>query len=213
MGALAKDMTLAVRKRNDWVFEITKMAGSPFLSLLFRTRREGAAFVPRKEGFVLLPKHQRWEDIPLLALASPKPLTFVAKSELFTNPVKAWFIASLGGIPLNRTHPMESRWSLRTMMGLLKRGEGLVIFPEGTYYRNRMGPGRPGLVRMIDSRFAVPFIPVGINYRREMLRTRVLIRFGRPLYRESGLSPQAFLDQIMVAIARLSDLHQAGGPG
>ena len=183
------------------------------MSALFRTKREGAAFLPQKEGFILLPKHQRWEDIPLLALATPRPLTFVAKSELFTTQVKAWFIASLGGIPLNRTHPMESRQSLRAMMGLLKEGEGVVVFPEGTYYRNRVGPGRPGLVRMIGSRFPGPFVPVGINYRREVPRTRVLIRFGRPLYSEPGVSPQAFLEEIMTAIGRLSDLHHTGGPG
>jgi len=175
--------------------------------------REGTDFLPQREGFILLPKHQRWEDIPLLALASPRPLTFVAKAELFNHPVKAWLIASLGGIPLNRARPMESRQSLRTVTGLLKRGEGVVVFPEGTYYRNRMGPGQPGLVRMLGSRSAVPFIPVGIHYTRQGLRTRVLIRFGKPLYKEPGTSPQAFLDQAMTAIGRLSGLHHASGPG
>lgn len=206
-------MTFALHKRNDWVFQFTRVAGTLFLSALFRRQSKGAAFLPEKEGFILLPKHQRWEDIPLLALATPRPLTFVAKSELFTNPLKTWFIASLGGIPLNRTRPMESRQSIRAMMGLLKRGEGIVVFPEGTYYRNRVGPGRLGLVRMIGSRIAVPFIPVGINYRREIFRTRVLICFGKPLYKKPGVSPQAFLAQIMKAIGRLSDLHHAGGPG
>jgi 1-acyl-sn-glycerol-3-phosphate acyltransferase len=101
---------------------------------------------------------------------------------------------------------MESRQSLRAMMDLLQRGEGIAIFPEGTYYKNRMGPGRSGLVRLIGSRVRAPFVPVGINYKREKRRTRVRVEFGEPRSKDPAMSPGEFLDQFMSDIERLSRL-------
>ncbi len=179
--------------------------------IFFRLETRGGENLPQRDGFILLAKHQRWEDIPLLALATPRPLTFVAKHELFTNPLSDWFISSLGGIPLNRARPIQSRQSLRVMMELLRHGEGVAVFPEGTYFRNRMGPGQPGLIRMIGSRLRIPFVPVGINYERKGWRTRVLVQFGEPLYKDPAVSPQAFVDEFMIHIGSLSGLAQ-GNP-
>lgn len=188
------------------MFRTTKIIGRPYLSAFFRLKVAGVGNLPQKEGFILLAKHQCWEDVPLLALATPRPLTFMAKHELFANPLSHWFISSLGGLPLNRSRPMESRQSLRAMMELLRSGEGIAIFPEGTYYKNRMGPGRSGLIRLIGSRIRSPFVPVGINYRRDRWRTRVLVEFGEPRTKDPAVSPQAFVDQFMVDIGRLSGL-------
>ncbi len=172
--------------RREWVFRGTRVLARMMLSLFFRREVRGLENLPQKQAFILLPKHQRWEDIPLLALATPRPLYYVAKYELFLNPVSDWFLHSLGGIPLNRDRPLESRRSLNIMIQVLNEGEGLVVFPEGTYYRNRMGPGRPGLVRLILSRLSLPFVPVGIRYAGQEGRERVSIRFGRPPARPPG---------------------------
>jgi 1-acyl-sn-glycerol-3-phosphate acyltransferase len=188
------------------VFKAARILGKPYLNALFRLETEGAANLPQRDGLILLAKHQRWEDIPLLAMATPRPLTFVAKYELFTSPLSDWFISSLGGLPLNRSRPMESRQSLKAMMEILRNGEGIAIFPEGTYYRDRMGPGQPGLIRMIGSRLRVPFVPVGINYRQERRRTRVLVRFGEPICKDPATSPRAFLGEVMLYIKHLSGL-------
>lgn len=172
----------------------------------FRLEVRGLGYLPEDTAFVLLPKHQRWEDIPLLALATPRPLYYMAKAELFSNPPAAWFISSLGGVPVNRVRPLASRPSLRHMMACLLKGEGVVVFPEGTYYRNAMGPGRPGLIRLIHSRLDIPFVPVGIHYVRRFGRTRVKVRFGQPLEGTRFSGTDTLLDCVMADIARLSDL-------
>ena len=172
----------------------------------FRTEVYGLENLPGKNAFILLPKHQRWEDIPLLSLAAPRPLYYIAKYELFTNPVSRWFLSSVGGIPLNRSRPLESRQSFRALIYFLRKGEGIVIFPEGTYYNNEMGRGQVGLIRMIHSRFMVPFIPVGIHYLKKRGKRIVRIDFGRPIYEKSSVTAEGLLDRIMKEIARLSDL-------
>ena len=195
--------------RRRWVFWITKTVGRVLLSPFFRLKTSGVNNLPQKSAFILLPKHQRWEDIPLLGLATPKPLYYIAKSELFTNPLGNWFLRSLGGIPLNRQRPLESRHSLKSLISLLREGEGTVIFPEGTYYSNKMGPGHVGLIRLILSRVTPPFIPVGVSYSRKGFRTPVRINYGKPVYVEPGKSPSALLDHLMKEIAELSGLSES----
>ena len=168
---------------------------------------EGQDNVPKRGPFVLLPKHQRWEDIPLLGLASPVPLYYVAKQELFTNRLSSWFMTSLGGIPLDRRRPLASRNSIKAVVDLLEDGAGVVVFPEGTYFRNGMGSGRVGLIRLIHSQIEVPFIPVGIRYSRQAMRKPVQIRFGRTLPWEPSMEPEAFLASAMQEIGVLSGLR------
>jgi 1-acyl-sn-glycerol-3-phosphate acyltransferase len=89
---------------------------------------------------------------------------------------------------------------------LLEKGEGVVIFPEGTYYRNKMGPVQTGVVRFVLSRLNLPFIPVGINYAASGLRTRVRIHFGKAFQTDSALAADTFVSHMMKEIAALSGL-------
>ena len=92
------------------------------------------------------------------------------------------------------------------MIRCLKQSEGVVVFPEGTYYPNRMGPGKGGILKLIISRLALPLIPVGIRYQREGSRTRVAVSFGRPMYHKKPEPGDHALDRVMKAIGRLSGL-------
>ena len=195
-----------MRIRKDWVVKATKTTSRILLSPFFRLETEGTGNLPQKSAFILLPKHQRWMDIPLLSLVTPRPLYYVAKYDLFKNPLSNWFIRSLGGIPLNRQRPLESRQSLKVMIEFLKKGEGIVVFPEGTYYRNKIGSAHAGIVRFILSRFSIPFIPVGMNYSGKRIRTLVRINFGKAIYSDPSAFAGPFLDNMMKEIAGLSGL-------
>jgi 1-acyl-sn-glycerol-3-phosphate acyltransferase len=192
--------------RKAAVLRFTKMLAKVCLFPFFQLSTEGLCYLPRKSAFILLPKHQRWEDVPLLNLAIPRPLYYVAKHELFLNPLSRWYISSLGGIPLNRVRPLESRQSMRAIVEVLRNDEGLVVFPEGTYYPGAVGPGRSGLIRIIRSRARVPFSPVGIEYSGKRGRTLVKIRLGGPLAADQAVEERDFLAQVMKEIARLSGL-------
>lgn len=187
-----------------------RAAAGLLLRPFFGLRVTGAQNLPREGPLVLLPKHQRWEDIPLLGLACPRPLFYVAKQELFTCPICDWFFRSLGGIPLHRSSPLKSRAHLRTLAQLLEQGKGVVIFPEGTYFENGMGPGRTGLIRFVRARLPqVPFVPVGMRYSAVRHRCRVQIAFGRPI-RDFKAPTEAFVVRMMTEIAALSGMPAAG---
>jgi len=196
----------SVKAISPWMYEIIKAAARICLAPFFELQVKGQENVPPKSSFILLPKHQRWEDIPLLGLASPLPLYYVAKSELFENRLLSWFMTSLGGIPLDRRRPLASRDSIKAIVRLLKGVAGVVVLPEGTYYKDATGSGHVGLIRLIRSRMNLPFIPVGIRYSGKAVRKLVEIKFGEALYWESSTEPEVFLASAMQAIRTLSGL-------
>jgi 1-acyl-sn-glycerol-3-phosphate acyltransferase len=200
-GFIAQAAT--VMRRNG-VFWTTRFTAGLVLAPFFRLETRGTENLPDRGAFVLLPKHRRWVDIPLISLAAPRPLYYVAREDLFHTPVGNWFMRSLGGIPLNRRRPLETRESLRVLEGCLRKGEGIVVFPEGTYYVNEMGPGHAGMVRFVLSRFSLPFIPVGIQYSKRRTRTLVRIHFGKARYPDPATSIRPFLSILMKDIEGLS---------
>jgi 1-acyl-sn-glycerol-3-phosphate acyltransferase len=192
--------------RNDYLLQIFKFLVRVCFMPFFRIETAGLENLPRDRAFILLCKHQRWEDIPLLGVAAPRPLYYIAKYELFKNALSNRFFSAMGGIPLNRQRPLESRRFLQATIQLLQKGEGVVIFPEGTYYRNKMGPGQTGMVRFVLSRLKLPFIPVGINYATNGWRTRVRINFGKAFHTDPTLAADTFVNRMMKEIAALSGL-------
>ncbi|MDB4444099.1 1-acyl-sn-glycerol-3-phosphate acyltransferase [bacterium] len=195
-------------KRRKTIVRLTRILAHIFLSPFFRIRTSGLEHLPKHRAFILLPKHQRWEDIPLLSIATPRYLYYIAKYELFANPVLGRFLFAVGGLPLNRTRPLESRQSLKVMVRYLKNGEVIVIFPEGTYFKDRVGAGHMGVIRLVRSRSRFLFIPVGIKYTKKFVRRHVQINFGEPIHDEPTIRAEDLLHRIMTEIARLSDLPE-----
>jgi len=201
-------MAIPVGERILPVYNLTKIFSAFVLRPFFRLQVIGHINIPEKGPFLLLPKHQRWEDIPLLSMAIARPLYYIAKHELFRNPLSRWFISSLGGMPLNRVNPSESIQSVKKLFDLLNNGEGIVIFPEGTYYKDRMGKGHKRLIRMILSRYMTPLIPVGIIYSKGRNRIHVRIEIGRPVLPESSCNINEGIELAFIEIARLSGLQE-----
>jgi 1-acyl-sn-glycerol-3-phosphate acyltransferase len=184
-------------------------------TICYHLEVSGRNNLPDTGPAVILPKHQYWTDIPLIGRAfTGMHLNYIAKQELFRFPLISHFLMALGGIPLDRQAPIKSMNSFRYLDDLLRKGERVVIFPEGTYYRGGMGRGKSRLIGMIlkfQERYKypapIPFIPVGIVYGREQLRKRVTIAIGTPLYAEQADGAQAFTRIVMEAIARLSEME------
>lgn len=195
-------------ERNGLAVRIVKLASRAFLSPFFKINVRGIDNIPVKGSFVLLPKHQRWEDIPLIAISIERPLYYVAKQELFDNFLSKRLIEMLGGLPMNRSQPARSRYTLASVIKKLGEGEGLVIFPEGTYYRNRMGPGQSGLIRMIHTNIRTLFLPAGIKYRNDNRKKSVCITFGKPFDSNVFNTSKELLAYAMSEISRLSGISK-----
>jgi 1-acyl-sn-glycerol-3-phosphate acyltransferase len=139
-------------------------------------------------------------------------LNFVAKRELFEYPLIRNYLFLLGGIPVDRKQSLRTFDSFKYLFSLLRAGEKIVIFPEGTYVRDRVGSGKSRLLQMIlrfqaESKHPIPFIPVGIRYgKREGWRRRVEVCIGAPLFAEGEADAISLTRRVMEEISRLCRL-------
>jgi 1-acyl-sn-glycerol-3-phosphate acyltransferase len=156
----------------------------PFFLTYFRLRRDGHEHIP--DGKVILAaNHRSFLDPFIIGACLRRPIYFVAKKELFDKAWQGWILNALGAFPIKRGQSDED--SVATALGLLERGEAVVIFPEGT--RHRTGPlrePRRGVGRLaLES--GAPVVPVALNGTARVRRgwlirpVKVRVRCGRPL--------------------------------
>jgi 1-acyl-sn-glycerol-3-phosphate acyltransferase len=199
-------------KRNSFVYAITKKIARWVFSIFYRIEAEMNTTLPDHGPMVILPKHQYWTDIPIISLVFEPLLYFVAKKELFKYPLIRNYLSLLGGLPVDRSQSIRTLDSFKNLVSLLRAGEKIVIFPEGTYFRNSVGSGKSRLLQMIlrfqsELGYPIPFIPVGIRYgERLRWRRRVEVCIGPPLFAQGELDALSLTEQAMKEISRLCRL-------
>ena len=199
-------------KRNSFVYITTKKVAQLVFSVFYRIETEWKTRLPDHGPMIILPKHQYWTDIPIVSLAFKPLLYFVAKKELFKYPLIRNYLSFLGGLPVDREQSIRTLDSFKTLISLLKAGEKIVIFPEGTYVRNGVGSGKSRLLQMIlrlqsELGYSIPFIPVGIRYgERSGWRRRVEVRIGSPLFAEKDSDALPLTHRALEEIGRLCRL-------
>lgn len=101
--------------------------------LLFRFEILGRKAIPARGPFILASNHLSNFDPPLLAIASPRRICFLAKEELFSNSLFRFYLHSVGAIPIKRyqTDIKALRLALKTL-----RQKPLLVFPQGTRSHN-----------------------------------------------------------------------------
>jgi glycerol-3-phosphate dehydrogenase (NAD(P)+) len=132
----------------------------PFFHLYWRLSRIGREHIPAEGPFIIASNHRSFLDPFVIAVMARRPIYFMTKKEAFINRPVAWLLSSLGAYPIDREGGDQE--AMATTKAILDRGDGVLIFPEGT--RTRPGPlGRPkrGVGRLALETGA-PVVPVAI---------------------------------------------------
>jgi 1-acyl-sn-glycerol-3-phosphate acyltransferase len=149
-------------------------------------RSRGIENIPQGPA-ILIANHQSFLDPLLVGLGLKRPVSFLARDNLFRVPVIGWILKNTYVLPIRRD--AAGTESLRISLQRLEEGFLVGMFPEGTRTRNgQLGPMKPGFVALVR-RSAVPVIPVAISGAYEVLprgafflRPRpVRVVFGRPI--------------------------------
>lgn len=176
----------------------------PLFRWLFSLQVVGAENLPKTGGAIIASNHISLWDPPLLGTALPRPIHFMAKQELFENPVLAWVIKQLNAFPVQRGS--ADRVAIRKALALLEQQKIVGIFPEGTRSKTgELGMPEPGMA-LIAAKAGVPIVPTAIFGTNQFQGGFPLPNFsvvvGAPIYPEPGKNDRESLDRLSQAVMR-----------
>ena len=184
----------------------------PVVKVGFRLRARGIEELP-EGGFVLAANHtSNFDPWPLaLPLFPRRHLRFMAKSELF-NPILKPILLGGGAFPVRRGE--ADLEAVRRAVDLVRSGEIVVMFPEGTRRRKGLRKKHEARAHTGAARIALaadaPLVPAAIKGTDQLSRLGPLrVAYGRPIPlddlrgQENGPAARAATERLMAAIREL----------
>lgn len=176
---------------------------------LYRLDIQGTENFPKDRGILVCANHTHNFDPLALGVATPRPVNFMAKAELFAAPVLKGLLPKVNAFPVKRG--LSDREAMRTALRLLKSGEVVGMFPEGTRSKDgKLGKGLAG-AGFFALRGEADVVPCAIIGQYKPLR-RVKVIFGQPLamapFRERKASAEEVTEAIMQEIQRILDENE-----
>lgn len=193
-------------------YSLLRICLRAFFKIFFSARIVDASNVPLKGKIILAANHVSNWDPPFLATFLDRRVFYMAKEELFANKIFAAAITNLGAFPVKRG--AADRNAIKRALALLKEGQCLGVFPEGTRSRTgALGKAEAG-VALIAAMSKAPVVPAAIintnkMFSSEKLFPRLTVVYGRPMKFEGSTKDkaalEAFSQSIMDEIAKLLD--------
>lgn len=156
----------------------------------FRIRYTGLQNIPREGGVLAVSNHQSHLDPPLVGAGCPRRMNYLARETLFRFAPFGRLIYSVGAIPLDREGVGLS--GIKESLKRLKRGEMLLVFPEGTRSPDgEIHTFKPGFTTLaVRSKSAILPIAIEGAYRAWPRQARfprprpVNVHYGPPILSE-----------------------------
>lgn len=160
----------------------------PICNLLCKTKYNiefrGQENLDRKGGFIIAANHISALDPMFIAMASKRLFHYIAKEELFENPVMAKAITHLNAFPVRRG--IGDMKAVNYGIELVRRGEVLCIFPEGTRSPDGTPKNAKSGVGYIARATRADVVPVAIfKEKNEKGGTKVIINIGEVISNSS----------------------------
>jgi 1-acyl-sn-glycerol-3-phosphate acyltransferase len=129
--------------------------------MAFGVRYTGIRNIPSEGGVLVVSNHQSVLDPPLVGMGSRRRMNYLARETLFRFGPFRWLIHSLDAIPVDRDGLGLA--GLKESLRRLKRGEMVLIFPEGTRTEHgEIGSFLPGFTALA-SRSQAAILPAAIE--------------------------------------------------
>jgi 1-acyl-sn-glycerol-3-phosphate acyltransferase len=177
--------------------------------VLFRLRFRGRQHIPREGGVLVCANHQSVMDPVLVGLATPRRLNYLARRTLFGKGPFSWLISFLDAIPIDRDG--MGLEGLKETLRRLRRGEMVLIFPEGTRSPDgELQPLKPGFYA-VARRSGAALLPVALDGAFQAWPrgskwprlARIGIEFGPPLWPDqiAAMTQEQLLEELQRRLA------------
>jgi len=150
--------------------------------MFFRGEVEGQQYLPREGGFLIAANHASFLDPPMIGAQVGRQLAFFARKTLWGNGrgFASWWLDTVGTIPVDRDGGQDVS-AIKRVLGALKAGRGLILFPEGTRTSDGHLQSPKAGVGLIACRAQVPVVPARIFGSREAMGKGQPLRLGTPV--------------------------------
>ena len=154
---------------------------------------QGLDNVPKEGAVVFVGNHQSNFDIAVLLGCINKSKGFLAKKELSIIPIIRSWMNKIECVFIDRGNLRQSVKAIQKCIDVLKNGQSMVVFPEGTRSRGPlMGAFKKGSLRIVE-KSGVPVVPVTVNGTYRIMEANnsrikpasVTVNIAPPIYYES----------------------------
>ena len=172
----------------------------------FKCQIVGVENIPSTKGVIIAANHISLWDLPIIGTFLPRKINFMAKEELFDIPIIGYIIKRLNAFPVKSG--TVDRVAIKKAISLLKSGECLGLFPEGTRSKDgKLGEAEAGMA-LIAIKADVPVVPTAVIIKKNKFwGNEIKLIFGKPIKyqpNEDGkIVMQEFTDEIMREIGKL----------
>lgn len=158
-----------------------------FFNALGKLESFGSENIPQQGGVLLVSNHVSLPDPVIIGSAANRELHFMARHDVFRIPGLSWLITALNAYPVHRG--AADRAALKHTLSLLKTGNAVLIFPEGTRSVGGVLGKALGGASFIVYRANVPTIPVYLTGAEQMMPrnakwlrpAKLTVTFGQPI--------------------------------
>ena len=165
--------------RESRLYNVFRPLAKGFISLRFCVTSFGEENIPEKGAFILAANHISALDPVMIISHCPRTLHFMAKDELFKNPVFASFLKKTNVFPVKRQ--TSDKRALEFAKHIISSGWVLGIFPEGSRIKDAIPKRAKNGVSYLAAKTKADVLPVSI-YKApggRKLRPHITIRFGK----------------------------------
>ncbi len=170
-----------------WCYDVVKLILWLVFRLRFGLEVTGQEHVPKTGAFVMASNHVSFLDPPVVGVACPRRLRFMARSDLFQRVPLGAFLRGVRVMPLKRGE--ADIGAVREACARLQEGEAVAIFPEGTrQLSGKLGRAKRG-VGLLAEMAKVPIVPTFVQGTFQALppevlalrRAKIRVAFGPPI--------------------------------
>ncbi len=160
---------------------------SVWVKLVYRVEYHGRENEPLEGGYIAFGNHTSLVDPLFMACALKRSLHIVAKSDLESNKFMSWLFKWCNVVAVKRGE--SDMAALRKTCEVVKNGENVGIFPEGTRIPQEFPNPENALAGMglMATRTKAPLLPVTICYgkrNKPQMFKKVHVYIGKPIMNE-----------------------------
>ncbi len=199
------------------LYNFIKVAFRPLVKFVYHTKFKGLENVPKNNNYIVAINHTCAVDPIFVACPKPvPPLHFMAKVELFKNPIAAWFITHMYGFPVKRGKGDTS--AIDYGIKIIEEGHVMAICPEGKRIKDKDGVPQKAKagVAVIAKATGADILPVAICCKGKIKPgSHVTVSYGKLIKNsELGLDkenvgPHDIKDAANMVMGRITELWEA----